>query len=90
MRIGTTIMPIDLQATTASLLAFPPRDRLRIGETLIERVGGLVDDDVAESWNAVIERRVAELKTGAVCGIPAEDVFAEIEARLATRKSAAS
>ncbi len=83
-------MPIDLQATTASLLELPPRDRLRIGETLIESVGGLVDDDVAESWNAVIERRVAELKTGAVRGIPAEEVFAEVEARLAARKSAAS
>lgn len=78
-------MITDIEAATASLLELPPRDRLRIGEALIESVGGFVEDDVADSWNAEIERRVAELRSGAVSCIPAEEVFAKIDELLAKR-----
>ena len=78
-------MAIDVQATMASLLDLPPQDRLKIGETLIESVGFFVDDEVAASWNATVERRVAELKSGAVCCVPADEVFAKVDELLAAR-----
>ena len=80
-------MLIDLQTTVASLLELPPQDRLRIGETLIESVGGIEDETDAVAWSEVIERRIHELRSGAVRGIPAEEVFAQIDARIAQHRS---
>jgi len=70
-------MTPDLESTTALLLELPPRDRLRLGETLIESVGEFIDDETAESWRVEIERRIADWKSGAVQPIPAEEVFAK-------------
>ena len=78
-------MAFDVEATTASLLELSPQDRLKIGEALIESVGFLIDDDVAASWNSTIERRVAELRSGAVRCVPAEEVFAKVDELLAAR-----
>ena len=78
-------MAIDVEATTASLLELSPQDRLKIGEALIESVGFFVDDEVAASWNATVERRVAELNSDAVRCIPADEVFAKIDELLAAR-----
>ena len=77
----------DLQTTVASLLELPPQDRLRIGETLIESVGDIGDETDAVAWSAVIERRVQELRSGTVRGIPAEEVFAQLDARIAQHRS---
>lgn len=77
----------DLQTTVASLLELPPQDRLRIGETLIESVGDIGDETDTVAWSAVIERRIQELRSGTVRGIPAEEVFAQIDARIAQHRS---
>ena len=77
----------DLQTTVASLLELPPQDRLRIGETLIESVGDIGDETDTVAWNAVIERRIQELRSGTVRGIPAEEVFAQIDARIDQNRS---
>ena len=77
----------DLQTTVASLLELPPQDRLRIGETLIESVGDIGDETDAVAWSAVIERRVQELRSGTVRGIPAEEVFAQLDTRIAQHRS---
>ncbi len=77
----------DLQTTVASLLELPPQDRLRIGETLIESVGDIGDETDTVAWNAVIERRIQELRSGTVRGIPAEEVFAQIDGRIAQHRS---
>ncbi len=77
----------DLQTTVASLLELPPQDRLRIGETLIESVGDIGDETDTVAWNAVIERRIQELRSGTVRGIPAEEVFAQIDARIDQHRS---
>ena len=57
-------MITDLESTTASLLELPPRDRLRLGELLIESVDDLIDGEDSEAWRAEIERRVADWKSG--------------------------
>ena len=77
----------DLQTTVASLLELPPQDRLRIGETLIESVGDIGDETDTVAWNAVIERRIQELRSGTVRGIQAEEVFAQIDARIDQHRS---
>lgn len=73
-------MITDLESTTASLLELPPRDRLRLGELLIESVDDLIDGEDSEAWRAEIERRVADWKSGKVQPIPAETVFAKTAA----------
>lgn len=75
-------MLIDLQTTVASLLELPPQDRLRIGETLIESVGDIGDETDAIVWSETIERRIRELRSGAVRGIPADEVFAQLDCPL--------
>ena len=75
-------MITDLESTTASLLELPPRDRLRLGELLIESVDDLIDGEDSEAWRAEIERRVADWKSGQVQPIPAETVFAKTAAML--------
>ena len=80
-------MLIDLQTTVASLLELPPQDRLRIGETLIESVGDTGDETDTIVWSETIERRIRELRSGAVRGIPAEEVFAQLDARISQHRS---
>ncbi len=75
-------MITDLKTTTASLLELPPRERLWLGEMLLESVDEFVDDETAEVWRAEIERRVADWKSGRVQPIPAETVFAKTAAML--------
>jgi len=47
---------------------------------LWEELDGPPDSDAESAWLDEIRRRSAELESGAVQGIPAEDVFARIRA----------
>ena len=68
-------------ALADQLLALPSPDRARLAELLLasleERAPG-----APAAWEAELERRSADLASGRVAGIPAEDVFAEVERRL--------
>jgi hypothetical protein len=41
----------------------------------------VMDPDVAEAWAQEAIRRDAELESGAVAGIPAEEVFEELRSK---------
>lgn len=64
----------------AQLLSLPPADRARLAEVLLASL----DAEVAQGpsaavealWRAEGERRLKELQSGEVAGIPAEQVFA--------------
>lgn len=64
----------------AQLLSLAPADRARLAEVLLASL----DADVAQGpsaevealWRAEGERRLSELRSGKVAGIPAEQVFA--------------
>jgi putative addiction module component (TIGR02574 family) len=44
-------------------------------------IASLDEDEISRAWADEAERRYEELRSGAVSGIPAEDVFARIRAR---------
>jgi putative addiction module component (TIGR02574 family) len=58
------------------------RDRAALASLLIESLDMEVEEGVEAAWLAEIERRVAELDSGAVHTIPWEDVKARLLANL--------
>ena len=73
------------ESLEAQLLNLPPADRARLAEVLLASL----DADVARGpsaevealWRAEGERRLQELASGKVAGIPAEQVFANVARR---------
>jgi len=59
------------------LHALPAKDRLGLAKLLLAD-SDIPDEDPAEvraAWKAEIRRRIDEIKSGKVDGIPAEEVF---------------
>ena len=71
----------NAQALADQLLALPSPDRARLAELMFASLEER-DAGASAAWDAELERRSADLATGRVSGIPAEDVFAEVERRL--------
>jgi len=55
-------------------LALPAGDRARLAKVLIESLDQ--DPEIEAAWNAEIRRRVAQVESGEVDLIPADEVFA--------------
>jgi putative addiction module component (TIGR02574 family) len=70
---------ISLEREIRELDASDQEELLRV---LIEGLDGPPDEGVEAAWLHEIERRSVELESGAVEAIPAEQVFAEIDALL--------
>jgi putative addiction module component (TIGR02574 family) len=68
-------------ALADQLLALPTGTRARLAELLLASLEG-ADLDATAAWDAEIARRGAELESGRVAGVPAAEVFAEVERRL--------
>jgi putative addiction module component (TIGR02574 family) len=62
---------------SARAKALSAEDRARLAEELLESLQGEADADAEAAWDREIERRVAEIESGAVPLIPAEEVHAE-------------
>lgn len=80
-------MVLASDSLDAQLLRLPAADRARLAHLLIESLDAEEADaspaDLDRLWQAEAERRLAELRSGTVVAIPAEDVFAAAERRLA-------
>ena len=63
---------------SARAKALSAEDRARLAEELLESLQGEPDSDAEAAWDAEIDRRVAEIDSGAVRLIPAEEVHAEV------------
>lgn len=66
---------VDELAARAKALS--AEDRARLAEELLESLHGEVDADAEAAWDREIERRVAEIESGSVPLIAAEEVHAE-------------
>ena len=71
----------NAQAVADQLLKLPAHDRARLASLLLASLEG-ADLDGAEAWDAEVARRTQQLDTGEVQGVPASEVFAEVERRL--------
>ncbi|HSU14052.1 addiction module protein [Longimicrobium sp.] len=59
-------------------LKLPRHERAHLAEVLIASLDE--EDEVSRAWADEADRRFEELRSGAVKGIPAEQVFARIRA----------
>ena len=64
-------------------LRLPPEDRARLAVRLLTSLEETTEsaEEIEKLWIAEAERRFQELRSGAVQGIPAREVFAEFRAK---------
>ncbi|GAB3771988.1 hypothetical protein GCM10028796_41660 [Ramlibacter monticola] len=74
VEVAMSTLVDELSARAKALSA---EDRARLAEELLESLQGEADADAEAAWDREIERRVAEIESGAVRLIPAEEVHAE-------------
>jgi putative addiction module component (TIGR02574 family) len=72
----------NADAFANQLLALPVGDRARLAQLLLASIEGR-DPSAAAAWDEEIDRRAAALTSGTVAGVPATDVFAAVERKLA-------
>jgi len=70
--MSTLVEELSARAKTLSA-----EDRARLVEELLDSLQGESDTEVENAWDREIERRVAEIESGAVKLIAAEEVHAE-------------
>ena len=63
-------------------LRLPRRERARLAQRLISSLDRELDADVEKLWLQEAERRLAELKSGKIAGIPAEKVIRKARSTL--------
>jgi putative addiction module component (TIGR02574 family) len=69
----------------SEVLKLPRRERARLARKLLDSIPmrrSESDRDVLAAWVAEVDRRVEELDSGKVKGIPAEVVFRRVRASL--------
>ena len=74
-------MSLQLQEVVNKALNLSPEERAELAHELILSLDDTRDKEVETAWDAEIERRVREIKSGKAKGRPAEDILAEIRAK---------
>ena len=70
-------MTAILDKVTDEAMTLPQRERAKLAHALIISMDE-TQEDVPAAWDQEIKRRVDEIRSGKVKGIPAEDVFAKL------------
>ena len=74
-------MPLEMETVEtleAAALQLPPGERARLIERLITSLDA--DPEVEEAWAAEVERRQAEIESGAVSLLPGPETLAKLKA----------
>ena len=77
-------MKATLEQVTTEALNLPSKDRAVLTRALIQSFDEEPADDpadVEQAWHDEVNRRVEEIKSDRVKGIPAEEVFAKLRAK---------
>ena len=70
---------MSIDQLTAEAMALPPEERLAFAYTLIDSVPGQEEDEEFDpEYMREIMRRVEEMESGKVVGIPHEEVMEEL------------
>lgn len=59
-----------------------PEDRARLAEELLASVEEALDPEVDAAWDEELRKRIAEVESGAVKLVPANEVFARVRRTL--------
>ena len=62
------------------VVALPVEERALLIDTLLRSLNP-PESDVDEKWISVAKRRLEELRTGQVSGVPSDEVFAKVRKR---------
>ena len=71
---------INLEVLEAEVLKLAPLDRSHMLERLIASLD--MDTEVEEAWAREADRRDAELESGLIVAVPAQEAIARLRARL--------
>ncbi|MBC8244284.1 MAG: addiction module protein [Verrucomicrobia bacterium] len=71
-------MPLRLEEITDEALALPSEARVQLADRLVESLDPADDDLIRRLWAEEGSRRLSELRSGAVDGIPGEQAIAEL------------
>ena len=76
-------MPMTVEQIEAEVLKLPEQAQVELLGRLMRSLANTaaMDPDVAEAWAQEAVRRDAEMESGSVAGIPAEEVFAELRSK---------
>lgn len=76
-------MPKTLTEVTRDAADLPSPERLKLARILLDLAEPATEsiDEVHAAWEQEIERRLLELRSGKVKGVPLEDVRQRIESR---------
>ena len=77
-------MSMTLEQLKAEAMKFSPEERADLADWLW--ISATPREEVEAAWDAEIARRVAEMDAGKAKFIPAEEVFAEIDALIQSHK----
>lgn len=77
-------MPNLVEELSARAKRLPREDRARLAEELLDSLQEACDPDAEVAWEREIECRVAEIESGEVALIPAEEIH--VEARRLIRR----
>lgn len=77
-------MPKTLDQVARDAAELPHSDRLKLARLMLDltEVEPVSPDLVQSEWDEEIQRRLKELRSGQVTGVPLEEVMKRIEARL--------
>lgn len=83
--ITFTVMPATLEQVTNEARELSPQDREQLLARLIrdlEPVETLSTEEIERAWDGEIARRLEEIDSGKIKSVPAEEVFARVQAKL--------
>lgn len=73
-------MDITLETLEAEAMKLPTNERSAFAQRLLASIDE--EDEIEQAWADEVERRIAEVRSGAVQLLPLADVLAEIRASL--------
>lgn len=79
MSTGTLELPPDVEQAVHRLLQLPVDQRLEVSRRL---EASFSVAEIEKAWSDEIAGRIREIETGSVKGIPADEVFRDLEERL--------
>jgi putative addiction module component (TIGR02574 family) len=71
-------MGTALKNLTREALDLSERDRAKLAHVLIRSIDGEADSDAKIKWDAEIKKRVSEIRSGKVKGVPVARVVARL------------
>ena len=72
-------MTTTLETVQAEALCLSPMDRARLLDRLIASLDA--DSDAEEAWDALADKREAQIESGAVQAVPVDEAISRLEAR---------